>query len=450
MTNPFDRFDAKPKANPFDRYDKAEREGGMILPMSWDKGTEGNVRLDWQAGIPGALIRAFTAPGDVMSGKVNAFGPEGEERAREMALFMLPSNAAMRAGERALPGVSMNTQKATPKVPTAKELKAEAKTGYKAVRETGAEYPGSSVGGLADDVQRALETEGLIAELSPNTYTVLSKLRNPPEGSVVTVTSLDAARKTLNRIAGNYNNPHDQEAARRVIERIDDFIQAGGEARPVAGAPAAPAGGAEDLPRLAGPAGVSPQQEAARLIKDARGNAAARFRSDRVTGIEDAAELRAAAANSGQNLGNTLRQRLAGLALDQKKMRGFSPQEREAIEQVIRGTASMNTLRYVGNLLGGGGGIGQAGISAMGAGFGAATGGVPGAIAGGALPLIGAGSRAGHNALTSRAIKGADELVRKRSPLYQQRESAAPMTPIDPFQYEMLLRSLMLQQSGQQ
>lgn len=446
--------EAAPATGPWAKYGGApqqaqgqqQRISGSFLPLSRDE--RGNLVFDPDAGILGAIKRAVTAPGDVYTGRLDPLSAEAAERARELAGVISPTNPAVRAGARAIPGELMAMKPKKPKPPTVEELKEAARAGYKAVRETGAEYPGEVVGAFADDVQRSLEADGLIAELSPQTFSVLKKLRQPPEGSVVTISSLDAARKALNRIAGNFANPHEQEAARRVIERIDDFIQAGGKTGSVAGTPAAAEVGAANRPRLGGPVAPDPDAaaaEAARLIQEARGNAAARFRSERITGTEEAAELRAAAANSGQNLGNALRQRLASLLLNPKQTRGFTEKELDAIRQVVEGTATTNTLRYVSNLLGGGGGIGQTGVAAIGAGFGALAGGWPGATAGAAIPpLLGAIARSGANALTSRQVRRVDEMIRKRSPLYQQRVANPPMVPISPEMRAALIRGLLL------
>jgi hypothetical protein len=428
-----------------------------VLPLSED--ANGKVSFDIHAGLPGAILRAVTAPYDAMTGKFDPMSPEGQQRAFETALTISPGSVAMRAGERAIPGELMSLRREKVKPPSADELRTAASKGYDAARDTGAEYPGQTVASAVEDAQRGMQSEGILAELAPQTFSILSKLQNPPEGAVVTIASLDAARKALNRVAGNFGNPTEQEAARRVIRRIDDLITGGNQAAAPAGnsgsvslvpSPAPGASAANGAGLGGSPAPDAAQMAAARFIKEARGNAAAGFRSDRITGAEDAAELRSAAANSGQNLGNTLRQRLASILLSDKQSRGFSPEELAAMRQVVEGTATANTLRYVGNLLGGGGGIGQTGIATLGAAGGAALGGGPVSAGVGAalLPLTGATSRAGYNALVGRQVAKLDELVRKRSPLYQQRANAAPLIPErSDTALGLLLRGLLLPQA---
>lgn len=385
---------------------------GSILPFS--RNAKGETSFDSDAGLLGLAKRVFTAPHDIYKGQLSPFSVEGQERAAEFATTISPASA----GSRAFMGKMRPKE---PAVPTAEELKAAAKAGYKAVKDTGAEYPGAAIGSLADDVQRALEADGLIAELSPQTFAVLNKLRSPPEGSSVTVSNLDAARKALGRIGGNFQNPTEQEAARRVVQRLDEFISSGGQAGPVAGTPAASGG-------LPAPWGPRPTEEAARHLTEARGNTAAFKRSERITGAEERAELNAAVANSGQNLDNAIRQRLRDILVRPKEARGFNSEELAFLEQIARGSRIGNALRFTGNLMGGGGGLGAVVSGGVAGAAGGAMGlGPLGILAGAAVPATGLAAKKAGNALTVRGVNQLDEMVRKRSPLYEQRAAHPEM-----------------------
>lgn len=409
---------------------------GGILPISVD--AQGNTHFDPHAGILGSIISAVTAPGDVYAGKLDPTSPEGERQAFNLATLISPVNPAVRAGDYAIPGALKNLQIKVPKAPTAEALKNAADAGYTGARATGATYPGEAVGAAAQQAISGLQNDGILPELAPQTHSILGKLANPPDGPVATIGSLDAARKALNRIGGNFQNPTEQEAARRAIKTVDQIIQNGATPPPVAGtSPAAAAGAANGsgtggvaaLPNTTG-AYTTPEAAAANLIRDARGNAAAAFRSNRLTGAEDAAELRAAATNSGQNIGNALRQRLASLLLNPKAARGYSQDELDAIRQVVQGTPSTNAMRRVGNMFGGGGGIGHTIIGALGALGGGYLGGIEGAgIGAAALPTLGAVTRHAYNSAVQRGVENAAQLVRMRSPLYQQMLNNAPRVP---------------------
>lgn len=380
-----------------------------VLPFSEDQA--GKVHFDPHAGVLGSVLDAFNAPGDAYQGKFDPFSPEGERRALNMATVISPVNPAVRAGDFAIPGVAKNLMQETPAAPAAAALKEATTAGYDAVKATGATYPGQAVGAFATNAVKDLNDEGFIAEIAPQTHAVLGKLANPPDGSTITLTNLDAARKSLGRVAGNFQNPTEQAASSRAINQIDDFISNSGQN-----------------------AGAStPESEAARLIQEARGNAAAGFRSDRITGVEDAAQLRAAAANSGQNTGNALRSRITSMLLDPKQTRGFSPEELAAARQVVEGTTTSNALRYTGNMLGGGGGLGHSLVGAGGAVAGGLLGGAEGAGVGAVtLPLVGSAATHGANLLVNRQVNALNDLIRKRSPLYQQTLRDTPYTTANP------------------
>ena len=400
-----------------------------IWPMSVD--AQGKPSFDSDAGIVGSIKQAVTSIPDLMSGKRDPFAKSSVPDMLGIAGLISPMPAAVRAEGKIIPGMATGHVKTVPKAPTAEAIKAASDAGYKAAGNKGIEYTGQAAKGLADDLITRFDTEGRIAELAPQTHALIGKLRNPPPGSSIRLTDLDSVRKRLGDIAGNINNRTDASAATIAIKEIDRFLEAANPAALVDRAASAQ-GRASAVPhgydfRGADAYTESSAKEAARLLADARGNAAAKFRSDAITGAETIAERNAAVANSGQNIGNAFRQRVNSILKSDKLRRGFSPQEIDALESVARGTAATNTLRYVGNLLGGGGGLGQALTIGGGAGIGGAVGGIPGAVAGGILPAIGAASRATSNQLTASQMKVLDELMRTRSPLYELMKRNAPM-----------------------
>jgi hypothetical protein len=394
---------------------------GMILPVSSDE--RGRGYFDPNAGILGPFTRAVRTTQDVAEGKLDPMSKETIPKELEMALIMSPTSVASTAGRT---GVAT-----APKSPTTAELKSAAKAGYKEVDALGVSHSAQAVKSFADDAARALDEEGFIAELSPKTAAILKKLREPPEGSVSSsVRSMDAFRRQLNRVGGS-PDPTESAAANMVIRKLDEWLANPDPASLVVGASPAQGAGAANVPRIGGAVAPSAEEtaiHAANVLREARGNRAAAFRSDRIAGLDKSAQNRAAATASGQNLGNTIRQRLASLLESNKNTRGFNDEELAAIQQVVDGTATQNTLRYVGNLLGAGGGLGQAVISGIGGAGGAAAGGIPGAAVGAVVPsMIGAASRAGYNRMTLGQLKQLDELIRQRSPLYQQALQNPPM-----------------------
>lgn len=396
---------------------------GSLLPFSRDQG--GNVSFDSDAGVIGSLKRAFMLPGDVIAGKVDPTSQEGIGRSLEFAGAFSPATPGLRSGDLIFPGKSRSLRRAEVPAPTADDLYAEASRNFNAMRDSGVDYASNAVRDMADTLKIKLMDEGFDEQTAARTVSVLNKLSSPPEDSVANIRGLHSARKTFGKIAQNFNDPSDQAAASRSIRGLDDFIANADEAAVVAGTPA----------------------DAAGPLRTANANYSAASRSDRLTGVERAGELQAAAANSGQNVGNSLRQRIKSLILNPKASSGFNEAETAQLEQIVRGTPTQNATRYIGNLLGGGGGLGAAvtgGIAGSAAAMG--TGNPAMSLVGLAAPVAGAASKKLSNSLTEKAVRAADEATRKRSPLYEGMQQNAPYEVISQKRTEALIRALLLGQ----
>ena len=403
---------------------EAPRQMGAILPIS--RGEDG-VRFDSDAGILGVLKSAVTLPGDVAQGKVDPMRDEAIGRSFEMATIASPVNPAVRGGGGVLPALKPKMQKVKVSIPSADDLLKAGGDDFARMRESGVDYSSDAVKSMAQTLKRKLESDGFDPEVATKTHRILDKLANPPEGSVANIKGLHSARKTFRKIAQNFNDPTDQSAASQGISGLDDFISSPGSGGVVAGS----------------------ADEAAQALKSGNANYAAGKRSDLLTGIERDAGIRAQAANSGQNSGNAIRQRVASALLQPKRIAGYNAAEKAALEGVVKGSKAANATRYVGNVLGGGGGMGQMLTMAIGGAGGAAVGGPGGASAGVILPMVaGAGSKQISNFLTKKALRGADEMVRMRSPLYERMLAEAPDVPFSADRRAALIRALMASQQG--
>jgi hypothetical protein len=385
------------------------------LPISED--AQGNPHFDSNAGILGAIKSAITLPGDAYHGKVDPISDEGIQRTLGLAGLVGPTNTF---GSTIAGGAGMVAP--TVAAPTADALKSAASSGYDAMRNMGVDYSSPAVSTMASGIRQGLERDGIIRELAPNTHAVLDKLENAPENSVAPLSSLDAARRSLGFAAKNFNNPTDQLAALRGQGGLEDFIN-------------------NPTPQtvVTGPAG-----DAAATLQDARLNYGAGMRSDRLTGAADTADLNASVANSGMNFDNALRQRVAGILKSPQQSAGFSTDEIAALKDVASGTPSRNAIRYIGNLAGGGGGLGSVVATGMSGEAGNLAGGPGmGFAAAAGVPAVGYAAKKLANALTSRSLSAADELVRQHSPLYSDMVRAAPMVPAGTARNDALVRALM-------
>jgi hypothetical protein len=394
---------------PVTEADTEQQEGtnsytGSIVPARRDY-TTGEASLAVPGIVSGGAQAAKDAamlPGQVYSGEkqISDLTPADTLSAAALAS---PVNPAFRAGDRAIPGMAgRETTKPAP-APQATALREVSGKEFDAFRASGANVKVEAARGFAQTARGTLEKDGFLAPDAKSTYNVLRMLEGGPKGSHLSPAGIHSARKALGRIAGNYANPTDQAAASSVIKMLDEFFQT------------VPAAGFVDRT-------AAGQAEAARgLFKDARGNWAAAERSDTLTGKVHAAELRAAAANSGRNLDNSIRQRLAGIAITPSQGRGFTQGEIGQVEGAVKGTRGMNAARIGGNLLGGGGGLGSVVSGAVGgAGAAAITGNPLGALLGAAVPATGWALKGLENKLARKAVGKIDEATRSRSPLAEK------------------------------
>jgi hypothetical protein len=406
-----------------------------ILPLSED--AQGKIQFDSNAGIVGGIKRAFTLPGQVYKGEINPASPEGVGRAIEAAGIYSPVSTVTRAGGNVFGYPTDKTLvPARPKAPATEALYGASDDAYARARSLGVEYEPKSVADMANATRSALEQEALFAEVAPRTFKILDNLSSVPSagaGDRVTVpyTGLETARKLAGRVSRKAQSGEDQEAARRVVGAIDDFLEKGDPSSVVAG----------------------PAAAVSQVAREARGNYAAAKRSDNITGIGDYAELRALASNSGRNLDNSIRQRVADLFNPQhpERLLGFTPNEVAGLKSVVEGTQTRNRLRDFGNAFGGGGGVGASIVGGLaGSQTGSAYGTLVGALMGLGVPVAGMSARTAGGIMTRNAANKVAETTRKRSPLYEALVKDLPMEAVSPEGRAAIIRALMQAQQDQQ
>lgn len=397
-------------------------------------------------GIGVAVKSGVTLPGDVMKEAQQPAPAQISDsdvstlsvpRAMDFSGIATPINPAVRSGDQAVPGMARNMVPAKVKVPTTEELAGTGGQQINAAKNSGLDIKSSAASSWAEKFKRDLMADGIHPVDAEKTYAKLAEIENAPSGSFVTAANLQSLRESLGVTAQNFNPQFakDQLAASRAIRELDGLLPTIDPSDVLAGSPAA----------------------TQKLFEQGRGNYAAAMRSNDLTGkldrantgLIERAETRAQASHSGRNIDNTLRQKLASLLEKPKEVSGFSDAEIAALNQSIQGSKTRNIARAVGNNLGGGGGIGQTGISAIGAGFGAAAGTVggqpiAGAMIGAGVPAtVGASARALANALAKKSVRGVDEMVRMRSPLYQDAARSAGMVGAPTTQQDALVRALL-------
>jgi hypothetical protein len=375
--------------------------------------------------------KAVTLPGRVLLGETqmpplgaSADDPRAQAMAGEalnFATMFSPINPAVRAGDRIIPGVTRTApdmSRAT--VPSWQELKQTGGAQHDAVRDMVVPYNPQHLPVLADKIEQRLIKDGVFPEDAKGIYETLNRMRAVPSSTSGETIHFEPAnlislRKNIaNKFEAEGENKHAVSVA---LKHIDDFIE-----NPPASAV------------LGGPAAQQAARQAGELYTTARANSAAGFRGEELGKIDYASGLRTGSAGSGQNLGNTVRSQVTNAILNAKRLKGFTPEEIAKLEAIPEGTPGRNVRRFVGNLMGGGGGPYSAVAGAL-AGGGAHMLGLGPELTSAAMvgtPIIGGYLKNSVGKSTAEALREVERETRMRSPLFREQVAGQDLVPGNP------------------
>jgi hypothetical protein len=175
------------------------------------------------------------------------------------------------------------------------------------------------------------------------------------------------------------------------------------------GAPVAPPPGSVVPPgSQPTPAGASDPQAAIDTLKQAQSLWQRQSKLQDVEDLLEKAQDRASTTYSGGNGQNATAQNAVRMKWGRDD---WTPDEQAALQTAIAGTNTSNLARAGGKLLGGGGGMHGFNTALAGGLAGYSEFGVPGAIAGGALPVVGTAASKLGSALTSRAVQNVQSVI---------------------------------------
>ena len=284
-------------------------------------------------------------------------------------------------------------------VPSLEETATAKTLDYKAVNDLGVSFKPAAVNNMASGILRTLENEGRTADVAAPAFKVLERLES--RKTIATINDIDNTRKILGQMATGSVSPDvmtriNAGVARDAIGAIDHAL--------------------ENFHPGDFATGEANYAQAIQHLKNARGNAAVGFQAEALDRARYRAENTAAAANSGMNFENSLRAQLRAILNNPARAAQFPPVIRDEMQKIVRGEGTRNAIRFIGNLLGGGGGLGAVVTAGMGhlAGMG------PWA------PVAGYALKKAGNVVTGRAVNRLDEMVRAQSPLAQARAAAMP------------------------
>ena len=261
-----------------------------------------------------------------------------------------------------------------PEIPTPQGIKQAAQSAYQAADDAGVIVRPEAVSGLRQRVEGKLADLGWTPEGAPQLLGSLRRM-NAMDGENVTLKGLDKLRSIASE-ASAAPDPFARKAAGRIVGEIDDFLA---NLKPT------------DVLTGNANAGVG-------ALKEARELWTRNVKGQKLAEALGSADLRAASTGSGGNLDNATRQNVRRLL---ERGRNWTPDERAALEEVVRGTPSQNALRLVGKLSPSGNGL----MAALGVGATAANPAM--AIA----PIAGMGAKAASDRMTQNNVKKLAEII---------------------------------------
>jgi hypothetical protein len=281
-------------------------------------------------------------------------------------------------------------------IPTTEQLSAASKSAYKSAKDSGVIVPPEGYGEALGRVQSMLKDEGLNPTLHPKSTAVLKELEGS-SGKALTLQEAETLRK-IARDAEDDLNPvtrqptPDSRLAGKIVDELDESIDA-----------------------------LSTNNEARALWSRSR-------RSQMIDQMIHRAEIKAGAHYTHAGMEHALRQEFKQLALNPRRRRGLTAEQRAAIEKVAKGGPVENTLRALGKFDPTSSVVAAAGSAATGALFAPVTGG-----ASLALPVAGFAAKRGATALTARNVDAAREALVGRGLPKQTSVPSATRTPTEVF-----------------
>jgi hypothetical protein len=213
---------------------------------------------------------------------------------------------------------------------------------YSQARSTNVEYAQPAVENVANSIKKQMIDEGETERNASAAHGAIDAFRNEAAKGFVTAQDI---QNTLSEVKKNMRKGVDVHGSGVIADGLHDFL--------------------ESAPNIPNAVRAGDGRAAAQLYSDANAN----WKTGKLMKALEAAEERgsqaAGSANSGQNLDNATRQAIKTLirpningVVPAKRM-GFNDSEIALMRQVVQGNAPGNVLRYVGNLLGKGGGVVQ-------------------------------------------------------------------------------------------
>jgi hypothetical protein len=274
---------------------------------------------------PGAGLAARIASGATQGGIAGALtttddkDPYWEQKVRQVGTGMA-IGGGVGAGSKLIEPRGVRAAKP----PTTAELKTQANAAYASAESAGVQVAQPAWTSAVDDIGSAVRAEGFHPKLHPRVAVALDELQ-AMKGAAPTLQETELFRRVA-RNAGASADASERRLGQILIDKLDDFVEGLTPAQLAAG----------------DKAGVEALTQARSLWQ--------RMRKSEM--VEDLVERAGTQAGqfTGSGYENALRTQFRQLALNAKKMRGFSGAEQDAIKKVARGGPTENFFRFMGKM----------------------------------------------------------------------------------------------------
>lgn len=274
--------------------------------------------------LPGGAVMQGAATGAALTDKRDVMGVAGDAALGAAAGVVADKlSGELQKGVTRLFGRKVVT-------PSAPQMKQAVTDAYQRVDDLGAVYKPAALKDLYQGIDDEMAAAGIDAGLNKKPTAMLQVLQERlNSGQPMSLTQLDKLRQQvrLNLMGGK---PADQFYGQKIINNIDEFIDAAGPDQMLAG----------EGPKVAA------------AIKDARAANTQWRKYETFENAIDNGELQAATTYAGGNVANATRQQVRPLLKkgSGRQMKNLTPDEAAALNRLARGSTLANTARTVGKV----------------------------------------------------------------------------------------------------
>lgn len=262
-------------------------------------------------------------------------GNYGQAALEGVAAVPIPGlDKAVEVGVKGINKLLSKSPKVAPKVnlalaPEIENLKILRDQGYKAAEDAGLVFNGKGVAQIAAKFENDLTKRAATPQRQPLAFDVLSQIQKiqnkiqTKEVDGISLQGIDALRKAAGDVAGS-GSKAERALGVRLKNHIDDYLDAIDEGDVILG-------------DVSGIKGLRQGQEYSKRI----------FKTEQIDTALEKAHRRASSTGTGGNANNATRQNFRSILDSDKRIRGWTPEEKAALDKVVTGTGSSNAARFI-------------------------------------------------------------------------------------------------------